>query len=67
MLNFATFSDATRKALASYLGSRTMRDIVVAYLIVLGALVFAICDAQALAPKTTIHTFQGGIDGGFTM
>lgn len=65
MSNFTAFGDVTRKAFASYLGSRTIRDIVVAYLIVLGALFFSMHDAQALTPKTTIYTFQGGIDGGY--
>ncbi len=49
MSNHMLVADAARKAMTSYLGSRTMRDIVVAYAIVLGALAFTICDAQDLA------------------
>lgn len=59
MSTFTALGDATRKALASYLRSRTLRDIAVAYLIVLGALAFAMCDAQASAGATALGGHGG--------
>ncbi|WP_442756465.1 hypothetical protein ACNHKD_07595 [Methylocystis sp. JAN1] len=60
MSHFSIFADATRKVVASYLRSRTMRDIVAAYLIVLGALIVSICDAEARAPETVVPPLRGG-------
>jgi hypothetical protein len=47
MSHISGFNVSTRKAFAFYLNSRTMRDLVVVYVIVLGALVLSMRDTQA--------------------
>jgi hypothetical protein len=55
MSHISGFNVTTRKAFAFYLNSRMMRDFVVVYLIVLGALVFSMCDTQAsVSPDAAI-------------
>jgi hypothetical protein len=55
MSNVSGFNVTTRKAFASYLSSRMMRDIVVVYLIVLGALVLSMRDTQAsVSPEAAV-------------